>query len=144
MSANKLNSLSIDQISVCRKCYNFSSIFFVTNIIQRSIYMCGIGPMDQATSWRCSWHFTRKCHPQVEPLLGSYTNRSHNFWMSEIKPVICTYLCFLQMFSIFKKLKNLKRVCPKRVIKGQKEWKGQTKWKYMNPKRQKETMKECK
>jgi len=29
------------------------------------------------------------------------------------------------MFSIFKKLKNIKRVCPKRIIKGKKEEKGQ-------------------
>ena len=87
-----------------------------------------------------SWHLTRKFHPQVEPLLGSYTNRSHTFWMVEIKPVICTYLCFLQMFSIFKKLKNVKRVCPKRIIKGPKELKGQKRWKY-EPQGNKNTMK---
>jgi len=28
-------------------------------------------------------------------------------------------------FSTFKKLKNVKRVCPKRIIKGKKEQKGQ-------------------
>ena len=32
-----------------------------------------------------------------------------------------------------KKLKNVKRVCPKRKIKGKKEWKGKKRWK-MNPK----------
>jgi len=38
------------------------------------------------------------------------------------------------MFSIFKKLKNVKRVCPKRKIKGQKNKKVK-KMKNMNPKK---------
>jgi len=39
------------------------------------------------------------------------------------------------MFSIFKKLKNVNRVCPKRIIKGQKRIKRSKKMKNMNPKK---------
>jgi len=43
----------------------------------------------------------------------------------------------VQMFSIFKKLKNVKRVCPKKIIKGQKQQKRSKKIKSMNPKKRK-------
>ena len=57
--------------------------------------------------------------------------------MSKIKPIICTYLFFLQMLSIFKKLKNVKRVCPKIINKGKKEQKGQKRWKIWTPRKEK-------
>ena len=68
-----------------------------------------------------SWNFTRKCHPHVEPLLGSYNNRIHNFELAMVSLVIL-YIHFLSTKSFpILKLKNLKRVCPKIKIKGQKE-----------------------
>ena len=109
--------LVLDQISVCRKRCKFSSRFFSHNIC-----MFGIGLMDQATSRWCSLHLTRRCHPHVKPLLGSYKYRIHNFDLTLLKFLkYCTYLFFLQMYSQIKKWK--KRVCPKRTIKGQKETK---------------------
>ena len=40
------------------------------------------------------------------------------------------------MFSILKKLKNVKRVCPKRIIKGQKERKNIKKVKKYEPQKE--------
>jgi len=60
-----------------------------------------------------------KLVPGQEKVLGSYNNRDHNFELTMLSLVILyiTLLC-LQMFSI---LKNERRVCPKRIIKGPKE-----------------------
>ena len=45
--------------------------------------------------------------------------------MTKVRPrnIVHTF-AFCNVFHI-KKLKNVKRVCTKRIIKGQKEWKGQ-------------------
>ena len=52
-------------------------------------------------------------------MLGSYNNRIHNFELTLISLVTCTYFDFCKLFSHITKLKNVKRVkIPKRKIKG--------------------------
>ena len=87
---------------------------------QRNILQGNINRNSKATDLQSSWHFTRKWHPQVEPLLGSYTNRSHNFeWLRLSLVILYIRFLFTNVFHI-KKLKNVKRVCPKRTKKDKK------------------------
>jgi len=56
----------------------------------------------------------------VEPLLGSYTNRDYNFdWLRLSLVILYIPFLYANVFHI-KKLKNVKRVCPKRIREGQK------------------------
>jgi len=57
----------------------------------------------------------------LSAFLGSYNNRDHKFELTMLSLVILyILLLFCKCFPI---LKNVKRVCPKRIIKGKKETK---------------------
>jgi len=75
--------------------------------------------------------FLRLIAYHLSILLGSYNNRDHNFELTMLSLVIL-YIPFL-FCKYFPMLNNVKRVCPKRIIKGQKETKIK-KVKNMNPK----------
>ena len=54
-----------------------------------------------------SWHFTRKCHPHVKPMLVTYTYRIHNFDLT-VGNLVNMYILFLLqvVFSYFVKNKK--------------------------------------
>ena len=61
---------------------------------------------DQGSLTYCSWLFTRKSHPQVEPLLASYCNKCSYSMIDSWKCQICHI--FMLQGSIFPRSSTLK------------------------------------